>query len=204
MSLSAAEHLSQDPVLARIVAQVELTELTASEDVYLSLLRNILYQQLAGKAAEAIHRRFLGLFPDGYPEASVLAQMPLETLRSAGLSQQKARYMQNIAAFSQENPLDKKTISDLSDEDFIRYITAIKGVGRWTAEILLMFTLGRPDVFPVDDYGVQSAMVQLYNLGETGRALQKRMIEIAAPWRPHRTLACRYLWRYKDSKLALE
>lgn len=198
MSLSATEHLLQDPVLARIVARVELSELPVREDVYLSLLRTILYQQLAGKAAEAIHRRFLGLFPEGYPEATALAQMPIETLRSAGLSQQKARYMQNIAAFSQENPLDQTTVSGLSDEDFIRYITTIKGVGRWTAEILLMFTLRRPDVFPVDDYGIQSAIVQLYGLNETGRALQKRMVEIAEPWRPQRTLACRYLWRYKD------
>lgn len=87
----------------------------------------------------------------------------------------------------------------MSDEEIIEFLSQIKGVGKWTVQMLLMFTLGRPDVFPVDDLGIQQAMIRLYQLNETGKDLKKKMQEIAEPWQPFRTVACRYLWRWKDT-----
>jgi DNA-3-methyladenine glycosylase II len=154
---------------------------------------------LSGKAAATIHGRFLDLFPEAYPFPEALLALDLPTLRSAGLSRQKATYIQNVAEFFQRENLIGKDLADMDDETVIRYLTQIKGVGRWTVEMLLMFTLNRPDVLPLDDLGIQQAMQLLYNFEEKGRALKKRMLELAEPWRPYRTYASLYLWRWKDS-----
>jgi DNA-3-methyladenine glycosylase II len=97
-----------------------------------------------------------------------------------------------------ENDLETMDWSGMSEEDIIAFLTQIKGVGKWTVEMLLMFSLGRTDILPVDDLGIQQGIKRLYALEETGKELKKRMIEIAEPWRPYRTYACRYLWRFKD------
>jgi DNA-3-methyladenine glycosylase II len=99
-----------------------------------------------------------------------------------------------------ENDLETKDWSGMSEADIIAFLTQIKGVGKWTVEMLLMFSLGRTDILPVDDLGIQQGIKRLYALEETGKELKKRMIEIAEPWRPYRTYACRYLWRFKDQK----
>jgi DNA-3-methyladenine glycosylase II len=120
--------------------------------------------------------------------------MTEDELRTAGVSRQKAGYLRNVAAFALTHDLSARALADLPDEEVIRELTQIKGVGRWTVEMLLMFTLGRPDVLPVDDLGIQNAMKRLYRLRGTGRALHRRMVAIAENWRPHRTLVCRHLW----------
>lgn len=199
METIITRHLSQDPVLKRLVEKYPFPpEPEDNGDVYQALLRSIIFQQLSGKVATVIRDRFLALFEDGVPRASQLLAMDMETLRSAGLSRQKASYLQNVAAFFLEENLENHDWHSMEDEEVINYLTRIKGVGKWTVEMLLMFCLRRPDVLPLDDYGVSTAIIDLYELTETGKALRLRMSEVAAPWRPYRTYACWYLWRYKD------
>jgi DNA-3-methyladenine glycosylase II len=176
-----------------------LPPLDASGDVYANLLRAVIFQQLSGKAAATIHGRFVALFDDGYPHADQLLQLGEQSLRGVGLSRQKLGYVQNIARFFRERQLEKQSWKDWPDEDIIRQLTEIKGVGQWTVEMILIFTLNRPDVFPVDDLGIQQAMAKLYDLPERGKALQNRMRLLAEPWRPYRSYATRCLWKWLDT-----
>jgi DNA-3-methyladenine glycosylase II len=181
--------------------QIQLPEHQPSDDVYFALLESIVSQQLSVKAADTIFRRFLLLFDNGYPDAGKLMHLDETTLRSAGLSGQKVAYLQNVARFSLESGLSYEKISALTDEELLAYLTQIKGVGKWTVEMLMMFVLQRPDVFPVDDLGIQNAMKKIYGLTGTGKELKTKMLATAEAWRPHRTLACRYLWRWKDANV---
>ncbi|UYZ63574.1 DNA-3-methyladenine glycosylase family protein [Hymenobacter weizhouensis] len=198
---AALHHLSQaDPVLADIIRHGRPILPSAHEDLYLALLRAIVSQQISTKAAAAIWRKVQALFPpDGYPEPAALLQFTDEDLRAAGISRQKAGYLRAIAEFAQRGQLDHAHLSRLPEEDFTRHLTQIKGVGRWTAQMLQMFSLDQPDVFPEGDLGIQNAMRRHYGLPETGRALLRRMTELAEPWRPYRTLASKYLWQSLDN-----
>ena len=197
---AAIEHLSAaDPVLRAVIASGRDIHPRPHEDLYLALLRAIVSQQISTKAAAAIWKRFQALFPpEGYPEPREVLALSEDELRAAGLSRQKAGYLKAIAAYNERGLLDYEHLTSLSEEDFTLHLTAIKGVGRWTAQMLQMFALDQPDVFSEGDLGVQNAMRRLYGLEETGRALQKRMLVIAEPWRPYRTLACKYLWQSLD------
>lgn len=192
-------HLSQDSYLKRVLESVEMFQWGTGTDVYFDLLESIVSQQLSVKAAATIHGRFIGLFEDGFPHPEKLLALDVPTLRSVGLSNQKAGYMHNVAEFFVQENLQAADWSVFTDEEIVKKLTAIKGVGRWTVEMILMFTLNRPDVLPVDDLGIQNAMKRLYGLEETGKILRARMVELAEPWRPYRTYACRYLWKWKDS-----
>ena len=194
-------HLSNDEKLRPLLTLTELPASASTGDIYYDLIRAITYQQLSGKAAATIHRRFLELFPAGYPEAEHLLRLELAALRAAGLSRQKATYIQNVAAFFVAEQLLAADWSVHEDETIIRRLTSIKGVGRWTVEMILMFSLRRPDVLPLDDLGIQQAMVQLYGLTGKGRQLREQMLATAEPWRPYRTYACRLLWMWKDGEL---
>ncbi|MGV3589699.1 MAG: DNA-3-methyladenine glycosylase family protein [Adhaeribacter sp.] len=191
--------LLQDEVLANIIRNSPEIELQAHEDIYLSLLSSIISQQLSTKVARVIKSRFLALFPDNYPEPSLVLAQTDEVLRSVGLSFQKLGYIRNVAAFAEAGNLNYAVIAAMEDEALIKHLTQIKGVGRWTAEMILMFTLARTDVFPVDDLGIQNAMKKSYGLTLTGKTLQAEMIRIAEAWRPYRTLASRYLWQSLDN-----
>ncbi|SHI93460.1 DNA-3-methyladenine glycosylase II [Hymenobacter daecheongensis DSM 21074] len=197
---AARHHLSQaDPVLAAIMATGRPVEPSAHEDLYLALLRAIVSQQISTKAAAAIWRRVQALFPpDGYPEPAALLALTEDDLRTAGISRQKAGYLHDIARFAQRDQLDHAHLSQLSEDAFTQHLTQIKGVGRWTAQMLQMFSLDQPDVFPEGDLGIQNAMRRHYGLEETGRALLRRMTEIAESWRPYRTIASKYLWQSLD------
>ena len=200
MSQAAIEHLSAaDQVLGHVIANGRAIQPRPHEDLYLALLRAIVSQQISTKAAAAIWKRFQGLFqPEGYPEPREVLALSEEELRAAGLSRQKAGYLKAIAEYNERGLLDYEHLTSLSEEAFTQHLTAIKGVGRWTAQMLQMFALDQPDVFSEGDLGVQNAMRRLYGLEETGRALQKRMLAIAETWRPYRTLACKYLWQSLD------
>ncbi|GGG48151.1 DNA-3-methyladenine glycosylase family protein [Hymenobacter glacieicola] len=195
-------HLTQaDPVLAALIRQGRPIAASAHEDLYLALLRAIVSQQISTKAAAAIWRKVQALFPpDGYPEPAALLLLTDEDLRAAGISRQKAGYLRAIASFAQQGQLDHAHLSQLAADEFTRHLTQIKGVGRWTAQMLQMFALDQPDVFPEGDLGIQNAMRRHYGLAETGRALLKRMTELAEPWRPYRTLASKYLWQSLDNE----
>ena len=121
-------------------------------------------------------------------------------MRGAGLSYQKAGYLKNIALFSKEQTLDYRKLHTKTDEELIEYLTSIKGVGKWTVEMILIFTLNRQDVFPLDDLGIQQAMAKLFNLRKTGKELKKEMLKRSAVWAPYRSLATRHLWNWKDNQ----
>ncbi|MFD1143065.1 DNA-3-methyladenine glycosylase family protein [Larkinella insperata] len=198
------QHLSKDAILKQIIESTpapkiafEYVEDPARNRIYLALLESIVSQQISVKAADSIFARFLALFPDGYPHPEQLLAKTPEELRTAGLSGQKGRYLQSVAEFALQNPMTNAHLDPMTDEEIVQYLLPIKGVGRWTVEMLLMFVLDRPDVFPIDDLVIRQKMVLAYGLTETGRPLYKRLHEIAGAWRPHRSLASRYLWRWK-------
>lgn len=188
-----------DPIMLDIIRNGRPLQSSRSEDVYFKLLSSIVSQQLSTKVAAVIFRRFRELFPEEYPHPELVLAAPDEQLRSAGLSFQKIGYVRNVAAFAAEGNLQHTTIDAMEDEPLIQHLTQIKGVGRWTVEMLLMFALERPDVFPVDDLGIQNAMKRHYGLESAGKALRLQMKEIAENWRPHRTIASKYLWQSLDN-----
>lgn len=199
-SQAAIAHLQQEVTIKPLLVNIEIPDFTASGRIYYDLLASIVSQQLSVKVADVIFKRFLSLFSDNYPHPEHVVAIEFDRLRSVGLSGQKAAYLQNVAQFAIENDLEKMDWASMSDEQIIIFLTTIKGVGKWTVQMLLMFTLARPDIFPVDDLGIQQGMQRLFKIEEQNpRLLKIRMTELAEPWRPWRTVACRYLWRWKDS-----
>lgn len=193
-------HLARDKKFANIITGRESFSLSKRRDVYLYLCFSILSQQLSTKVADVIRRRFLDLYPTKPSPAQILATSH-ETLRSIGLSGAKANYVHNVAKFSIEFGMDQKKLSKMNNEEVIEYLTKIKGVGRWTVEMLLIFTLGREDVFAVDDLGIQQAMIAVYKLDKSDKKkLHTDMLRISAKWSPYRSYACLHLWRHKDKK----
>ena len=199
MSKKALKHLSNDPLLKNVIETISLDTSKSNGDVYAALVRSIISQQLSVKAAATIYGRFLDLFENNYPHQDHVIKMEPETMRLVGLSRQKSSYIKNVATFFLEEQIKSNDWTSQSDEDIIKALTQIKGVGTWTVEMMLMFTLDRPDVFPVGDLGIQQAMIVLYDVKADKKTLKPKLVEIAEQWRPYRTLACRYLWDWKDS-----
>jgi len=196
---AAIAHLQQEATIQPLLANIEMPDFTPSGKIYFDLLESIVSQQLSVKVADVIFKRFLSLFSNNYPNPNLVVAIEFDKLRSVGLSGQKASYLQNVAKFALENDLEKMDWASMSDEEIVLFLTQIKGVGKWTVQMLLMFTLARPDIFPVDDLGIQQGMQRLFKIEEQNpRLLKIRMTELAKPWRPWRTVACRYLWRWKD------
>lgn len=157
-------------------------------------------QQLSTKVAQVIYNRFIQLYNGKEPKPQQVLDTQDEILRSIGLSNAKVSYVKNVAAFCLEHSITDKKLAQLSNEEIIELLTQIKGVGRWTVEMLLMFSLGREDVFATDDLGIQNAMINLYKLNRTDKKQFKATMEqIAEKWRPYRTYACLYLWQWKDN-----
>jgi len=193
---TARRHIiKRDPVMRGIVRRVGPFAMEVRGRPYDALLRSILYQQLAGPAAMAIERRFLAIF-GGIPTPAALSGVPDEALRAAGISRQKAGYMRSLAEHFASGAINDRRLMRAPDDEVIAEVTQIKGVGRWTADMLLMFCLGRPDVLPVGDLGVQNSMKAAYGLDAPPAPAQ--MEELAAPWRPYRSAGTWYLWRRTD------
>lgn len=195
---AAIAHLQQaDPVLAQIIRQCgPCTLQPRALEPFVMLCRSIIYQQLSGKAAGTIMTRFLDLYaPQTVLPESVL-HTPDDTLRGIGLSRQKLTYLKDLATRVQDGSLPLATLPAQSDEEIIQSLTRVKGVGRWTAEMFLLFSLGRPDVFPVDDLGVRKAMQRAY--GYKREPAPATMQRHARKWRPYRSVATWYLWRSLD------
>jgi DNA-3-methyladenine glycosylase II len=195
------EHLRRDKKLAKIIDQVGEVKLKRRTDLFHRLLRAIVAQQLSTRAADTIWERFVSLFEAQQPSAKSILLMETEKMRGVGLSYQKAGYVKNIAQFSIDESLDYSRLKKKNDGELIDYLTRIKGVGRWTAEMILMFSLGRPDIMPVDDLGIQNAMKSLYRLDLDGKILKEAILERSEKWRPYRTFAAIYLWRWKDGQM---
>lgn len=203
----AKVHLSAvDPIMAELISRCPIgVEQREREDVFQSLCRAIIYQQLSGKAAAAIERKFLALFDHTFPLVPVLANAPVEQLRTAGLSGQKANYLGNIARFWQEQELHQFDWDKRSDDELIALLTQIKGVGKWTVEMLLIFTLQRPDVFPNADLGIKKSIARHYKSMKEddimSRSFAQKMQTLSETWKPYRSTATRYLWRAIDGDI---
>lgn len=196
----AIAHLEQESTIRPILSQIEMPDFKPSGRVYYDLLESIVSQQLSVKVADVIFKRFTALFAENYPHPQDVVAIDFDKLRGVGLSGQKAGYIQNVAQFAIDNDLEKIDWAAMSDDEIISFLTQIKGVGKWTVQMLLMFTLARPDIFPVDDLGIQQGMQRLFKIEEQNpRLLKIKMVELSEPWRPYRTVACRYLWRWKDT-----
>ncbi|MFN0200132.1 MAG: DNA-3-methyladenine glycosylase family protein [Bacteroidia bacterium] len=200
MEISSAvfkEIFEKDAVIQQVIAATPtFKQTTWGEDVYLALCDCIISQQISVKAATSIFNRFSALFSDNYPHANELVQKTEEELRSAGLSFQKIGYLRNLATFQLEHQLTHEALDKLSDEEIITLISQVKGIGRWTVQMILMFSLNRPDVFPIDDLVIKQKIVKAYQLTEEGKALRLKMNEIAQNWVPYRSHVCFYLWRW--------
>jgi len=191
---AAVEHLRRaDPVLREVIDRIGPIELTTEPDLWWSLIDSIVSQQVSVKAASAIIGRMAALGADGRPTPAEMLAADDDVLRAAGLSRAKVRYVKDLAARLLDGSLDLARIPALTDEEVIAELTRVKGIGTWTAEMTLIFTLGRPDVLPVDDLAIRAAVQQLYGLDE--RPGRDALLRIGEPWRPWRTLASRYLWR---------
>ena len=194
---TARRHIiKSDPIMRDLVKKVGPYQLEVRGAPYESLLRAILYQQLAGPAAAAIERRFLAIFGDRIPSSRELIAVTDEQLRAAGVSRQKAAYMHSLAQHFEAGVLSDRHLRRAPDDQVIESVTQVKGIGRWTADMLLLFCLGRPDVLPVGDLGVRASMRVAYGLDEL--PLPAQMEQIAEPWRPFRSAATWYLWRRGD------
>ena len=195
-------HLARDRRLKRLIDQhVEPLTIKRQKDMVFYLCASIMSQQLSTKVVNTIRQRYLDLFGGRAPTAQRILETPPATLRAIGLSNSKVNYVLNVARFAVEEGLDHRKLEKMDNEAVIAYVTQIKGVGRWTAEMLLMFGLGREDVFAIDDWGIQNAMIAVYKLNmEDKKAFREKMLSISAKWSPYRTYACLYLWRYKDNR----
>jgi DNA-3-methyladenine glycosylase II len=192
-------HLNRDKKLKSVIEKQEAVRLVPQKNIHLYLWNSIMSQQLSTKVAAVIHRRFMELY-HGKPEPTLILSTNVEDLRKIGLSNAKSNYIQNIARFSLEQGMDFKMLNKMNNEEVVEFLTQIKGVGRWTAEMLLMFALGREDVFAVDDLGIQNAMRKLYKLRQMEKKeLRQKLLRIAEKWSPYRTYACMYLWHWKDN-----
>jgi len=196
---AAVRHLKRaDPVLGRAIEKVGPFLLPRIPDRFGALARAILHQQLAVKAAQSITRRFCQLYGPGdgrLPTPRELLRTPRHQLRSAGVSPQKMRYLRDLAAKAANGKLRLAGLGRMSDEEIIVALTEVKGIGRWTAEMFLIFSLARPDVWAVDDLGLQLAVKNLYRLRR--HPSEAKMRALAEPWRPYRTAAAWYLWQWR-------
>ncbi|MCX6207992.1 MAG: DNA-3-methyladenine glycosylase 2 family protein [Bacteroidetes bacterium] len=194
------KHLDKDKKLRALLLENDF-ELELKKNIPLRLMRSIMGQQLSTKVAQVIYDRFLALYNNKEPKPQQVIDTPNEVLRAIGLSNAKVQYLKNVAAFCIEHKINDKKLATLSNENITELLVAIKGVGKWTVEMLLMFALGREDVFSVDDLGIQQAMTKLYSLDASDKKeMKQQMIEISTKWQPYRTYACLHLWSWKDNK----
>lgn len=192
------QHLQKDKKLAAILGDA-VHALTLHKNIPLRLMASIMSQQLSTKVAKVIFHRFLDLYNGKEPKPQQVLNTPFETLRGIGLSNAKVSYVQNVAQFFIDNKITDKKLLQMDNDSIIELLTSIKGVGKWTVEMLLMFTLGREDVFAVDDLGIQQAMCKLYKINAADKKKMKaRMLKLSESWSPYRTYACLHLWKWKD------
>jgi DNA-3-methyladenine glycosylase II len=194
-------HLTKDKKLKKLVDKVALTVLKPRKYIFIELVSSIVSQQLSTKVAEIIFARFMALYNNHTPLPEDVLETDYDILKGIGLSNQKTQYIKNIAEFATKNNLEYKHLKKMSDEELIVYLTQIKGVGRWTVEMLMIFALARPDVFSLGDYGLQMGAKKLYDLDDSNKKEFLQQIEKQSlKWAPYRSYAARLLWRYKDGE----
>lgn len=200
----AADHLSKhDPRLAAIITQFGLCTIEPHDDYYRELVDSIISQQLSVKASATIVKRFIGLFGDKFPTPEQILQRDIDELRAVGMSRSKASYVLDLAAHILEGTLQPKKLPDLPNDEVIRELVTIKGIGEWTAHMFLIFSLGRLDILATGDLGVRMAMKRLYDLPEVPKPDEMRAIAQKYHWHPYESIACWYLWKSLDNEPAL-
>jgi DNA-3-methyladenine glycosylase II len=192
--------MRRDPVLARLIRRHGPCGLAAAQraDHFTAIVRAITGQQLSTKAAATIFSRLVGLMPDGQLTPEGMAGVTDEALRAVGMSRQKIKYFRDLAGRILSGALPLDALDVMSDEEVIAALTQVKGIGRWSAEMFLMFRLHRPDVLPVDDLGIVNAVKNVYGLRKKPTA--DRIRRIGEAWRPYRSVASWYLWRSLDNE----
>lgn len=194
---AALTHLQRDPVLAALIDHFGKLDYRPNRDRFASLTKEIINQQLSGRVADVIWGRFEKLCQGQVVFPAVL-KLSKDELRSTGMSWAKAEFILDLAARAASGKLQLDELDQMVDEEVIGHLVQVKGIGRWTAEMVLMFTLHRPDILPLDDVGIQNAFVKHYGLNRRHKTFTKKMTKIAVPWRPFRTVACWYLWKSLD------
>jgi DNA-3-methyladenine glycosylase II len=198
--LNYTYHLKKDKRLDAVLASQSVLTLQIQADLFSYLCRSIISQQLSTKVAAVISERFFLIFQGKKHLANQILAKQDEALRAVGLSNAKTQYIKNLASFYLEHKKAWSALHTLQDIEIVAFLTNIKGVGRWTVEMLLMFAMGREDIFPDDDLGIQQAMIRLYKLqADSKKELKIKMNQIASRWSPYRTYACLHLWKWKDA-----
>lgn len=192
MSEKAIKFLKKDPKLAKIIQKVGKYEISLVKNPYKSLIDAIITQQLSGAAADSISKKFQKLY-QRYPKPADVINTSDSKLRSVGLSKMKVTYIKDLSEKIQSKELRISSLKDRSDEEVVSHLTQVKGVGRWTAEMFLIFSLGRLDVLPVGDLGLKKGIQRLYSMHELPE--KDEIEEIAEKWRPYRTVATWYIWK---------
>jgi DNA-3-methyladenine glycosylase II len=189
----ATKFLKKDPKLAKIIKQVGDYNVKITKNRYQSLVEAIIAQQLSGSAAESILKKFKKLYKSKFPKPIEVIKTPDPKLRSAGLSKMKVSYIKDLSKKIETNQLNMRQISTESNESIIEQLTNVKGIGRWTAEMFLIFSLGRLDVLPVGDLGLKKGIQLMHSFNDLPN--EKEIEQLAESWRPYRTVATWYLWK---------
>lgn len=196
---AALKHLKKDARMKVLIkAHPARPQHGHGRDPFESLARAIVFQQLSGKAAGTIWDRVAAYYPGQHPTAALVAKTPAAKFRKAGVSAQKAGYLKDLADKFLDGTINPKLFSKMTDEEVREHVTGVKGIGRWTADTFMMFTLNRPDIMPTGDLGIQKGMQMLCNLKKLPSPEQ--MEKLSKDWSPHRTVACWYLWRSLDNR----
>ena len=195
MSLDAVNYLCQtDSRLSEIIKSVGKYSIKTTNDPLQSLIESIIFQQLAGRAANIIYERFLKYYNNILPTPQQILSTPDHILKAkVGLSNKKIEYIKDLSARIIDKKLNLSLMPEMADEEIVNQLIQVKGIGRWTAEMFLIFCLGRPDIFPVGDLGLRKAIQKVYSLPELPRP--STMLAIAQPWKPYRSIATWYLWK---------
>jgi DNA-3-methyladenine glycosylase II len=195
---SAYRDLTADPIMNGVITVTGSLEPLPRRDLYTSLLSSIISQQLSTKAASTIWSRFMELVQHN-PKPLTISNLSIDKLRAVGISYQKAGYLTAVADFAIAGKLKESSIEKMPDDELVEYLTQIKGVGRWTSEMILIFSLNRPDVFPVDDLGVRQSVLSLYGMEDHGKNTSEELKFLSCQWRPYRSLVSRHLWKLRDT-----
>jgi DNA-3-methyladenine glycosylase II len=190
--------LKKDKRFGKLITQHGPPDLKRGRNPFQALVRSIVYQQLSGKAAGTILKRFEALFPKGrFPSPEAISAMPITQMRAAGLSAQKASYIKDLASKFSDGTIKHRSLHRMTTVDLIEHLIQVKGVGVWTVHMFLIFTLNRPDVLPTGDLGIRKGFQILYSLKELPNAGE--MEHLARTWRPHASIASWYLWKVADA-----
>ena len=193
--------LKRDKIMQDLIKKFGRPDFNLGQDYFQSLLRSIVFQQLSGKAAQTIYERLVNLLPKTLNLCpNEVLKLDKDEMRKAGLSFQKINYVRNLADYFENNSFQKKDVEEMTDEEISKELIKIKGIGQWTVDMFLMFTLNRADILPYKDLGIQKGIMKILNIKNLPS--KKEMENCSRKWRPYRTIASWYLWRMADDKLA--